>query len=345
MEEIRFANLNKKRISWGSIFAGVITVLSISILLSMLGTSIGLFMFNPLSDHPTSGIGATVSVWTIISLIVSLIAGGFVAGKLAATDGIIHGFLVWASTMIITVIIGAALAMGAAKLTVNILGSLSSVTGSLLSGVGSAVGQGASGLSDQVKNLFDNIDFNADDDNENLPADIRKALKKSGVKELQPDYLQGQLTAVKNDLQKSVKKLATHPKDADNIINGFLDRLQKRANKLADNINRDDVTKAIANNTNLSKAEVENAVDQYIDLTNTAIEKGKEQIQNLQQTIENAKQELQEMKQKALEEAKEASKAAARTALISFFALLVGAVICAIAGLYGTRKTREGYEI
>lgn len=343
MEEIRFANL-KKRVSWGSIFGGVITVLSISILLSMLGTSIGLFMFDPTADNPTSGIGATVSVWTIISLIVSLIAGGFVAGKLAGNDGIIHGFLVWASTMIITVIIGAFLAMGAVKLTANILGSLSSVTGSVLSGVGSAVGKGASGLSDQVKSLFDNIDFNTDDQ-ENLPANIRTALQKSGVKELQPAYLQNQLKAVKQDLDKSVKKLVTHPKDADDIINGFLDRLQKRANKLADNINRDDVTKAIANNTNLSKAEVDQAVNQYIDLTNTAIQKGKEQIHNLQQTIENAKQELQQMKQKALEEAKEASKAAARTALISFFALLVGAVICAIAGLYGTRRTKEGYEM
>lgn len=343
MEEIRFANL-KKRVSWGSIFGGVITVLSISILLSMLGTSIGLFMFDPTADNPTSGIGATVSVWTIISLIVSLIAGGFVAGKLAGNDGIIHGFLVWASTMIITVIIGAFLAMGAVKLTANILGSLSSVTGSVLSGVGSAVGKGASGLSDQVKSLFDNIDFNTDDQ-ENLPANIRTALQKSGVKELQPAYLQNQLKAVKQDLDKSVKKLVTHPKDADDIINGFLDRLQKRANKLADNINRDDVTKAIANNTNLSKAEVDQAVNQYIDLTNTAIQKGKEQIRNLQQTIENAKQELQQMKQKALEEAKEASKAAARTALISFFALLVGAVICAIAGLYGTRRTKEGYEM
>lgn len=343
MEEIRFANL-KKRVSWGSIFGGVITVLSISILLSMVGTSIGLFMFDPTADNPTSGIGATVSVWTIISLIVSLIAGGFVAGKLAGNDGIIHGFLVWASTMIITVIIGAFLAMGAVKLTANILGSLSSVTGSVLSGVGSAVGQGASGLSDQVKSLFDNIDFNTDDQ-ENLPANIRTALQKSGVKELQPAYLQNQLKAVKQDLDKSVKKLVTHPKDADDIINGFLDRLQKRANKLADNINRDDVTKAIANNTNLSKAEVDQAVNQYIDLTNTAIQKGKEEIRNLQQTIENAKQELQQMKQKALEEAKEASKAAARTALISFFAMLVGAVICAIAGLYGTRRTKEGYEM
>lgn len=344
MEETRFTNF-KKRISWGSISAGVITVLSISILLSMLGTSIGLFMFNPTADDPTSGIGATISIWTIISLIVSLLAGGFVAGKLAGNDGIIHGFLVWSSTVIITVIIGAFLTMGAVKLTANILGSLSSVTGSILSGVGSAAGNGASALSDQVKSVFDNIDFNTDDDNENLPANIRTALKKSGVKELQPQYLQNQMAQVKEDLDKSVKKLVTHPKDADQIINNFLDRLQKRANKLADNINRDDVTKAIANNTNMSKAEVDEAVNQYIDLTNTATRKGKEQIQKLQQTVENAKQELQEMKQKALEETKEASKAAARTALISFFAMLVGAVICAIAGLYGTRKTREGYEI
>lgn len=345
MERINLREL-RRRVSWGSIIAGVVTVLAISVLISILTTSIGLFMFDPTSDNPTSGIGTTVGIWTAISLIISLIAGGFVAGKLAGTDGAIHGFLVWATTFIISIILIAFLAMGAVKLTSNILGSITSVAGNVLSGVGSIAKSGASGLSDQVESLFDNITVNTDMNGyeNNLPQNIKVALRRSGVKELQPYYLQNQLKQVKADLTKTIKRLATHPKDADNIINGFLDRLQKRANQFSQNIDREDIAKAIANNTNLSQAEAENTVNQYIDIINNTIQQGKEEIENLQQSVENAKQEWEEAKQEALQKTEEASNAAARSGLISFFAMLVGAFLCSYAGFFGTRKTREGYE-
>ena len=53
----------KGRVSWGSVFGGVMTVLAISVLLSILNSSIGLFMFEPLSDHPAAGIGTAVGIF------------------------------------------------------------------------------------------------------------------------------------------------------------------------------------------------------------------------------------------------------------------------------------------
>lgn len=50
------------------------------------------------------------------------------------------------------------------------------------------------------------IDFNATLKEGNIPQNIRTALLKSDVKELQPDYLQKQLAEVKDDLEASVKK-------------------------------------------------------------------------------------------------------------------------------------------
>ena len=94
MKKLSFAEL-KGRVSWGSVFGGVMTVLAISVLLSILNSSIGLFMFDPFADNPVSGIGTTVGIGTAVALIVSMIAGGFVAGKLAGVDGLIHGFLVF----------------------------------------------------------------------------------------------------------------------------------------------------------------------------------------------------------------------------------------------------------
>lgn len=336
MERLEFTDL-RNRVSWGSVIGGVVTVLAISILLSILSTSIGLYMFDPLSEHPTDGIGTSVGIWTAVALIVSMIAGGFVAGKLAGTDGMIHGFLVWATTLIVAIILGAMLAVGAFKMTANILGSITSVTGNVLSGVGSAVGDGASALSDKAKDLFDDIDFNSDLKGEDIPKDIRTALAKSNVKELQPDYLQNQLSDVKSDLEKSVKKIATHPQDADKIVDKFLDTQKKRLDHITKNVDRNDLAKAISNNTNLTKEEANKAIDQYMVTIDKAKKEAQEQIDNLEQSLQKAKQEWNQMKHEALKAADEATDTAATSALISFFAILIAAVLCSLAGAYGTK--------
>lgn len=264
MKKLSFAGL-KGRVSWGSVFGGVMTVLAISVLLSILNSSIGLFMFDPLSDHPVAGIGTAVGIGSAIILVAGMAAGGFVAGKLAGMDGMIHGFLVWATTLIVAVVLGIFLAVGAAKMTVNTLGAVSSVTGSVLSGTGDTVGNGVAALSEDAKELFGEIDFNATLKEGNIPQNIRTALLKSDVKELQPDYLQKQLAEVKDDLEASVKKIVRFPQQADESIDSFLDRLKQRTENISKNIDRNDLAKAIANNTNMSKAEANKTIDQYMN--------------------------------------------------------------------------------
>ena len=335
----------KKRVSWGSVFGGVVTVLAVSILLSVLGSSIGLFMFDPFADNPVSGIGTTVGIGTAVALIVSMIAGGFVAGKLAGVDGLIHGFLVWGTTLIVGAFFGVLLTVGAAKLTMNALGAASSVAGGVIYGTGSIVGSGVSSHSDKAKKLFGGIDFKVDLKDGEIPKDIRAVLAKSKVKELQPDYLQKQLENVKTDLGKSVKKAIASPEDADEIFKNFLTRLKEQTNNWTKSIDRNDLAKALANNTNMSKAEADKAIKQYTEIMRKASTEADKQIRNLEQSLEKATQEWQEVKQNTLEAADKAADAAARSALISFFALLIGAVLCCLAGAYGSRKTQERIDI
>ncbi len=340
MKKLSFTEL-RGRVSWGSVLGGVMTVLAISVLLSILNSSIGLFMFDPLSEHPVSGIGAAVGIGSAVILVVGMAAGGFVAGKLAGMDGIIHGFLVWATTLIVAVILGIFLAVGTAKMTANALGAVSSVTGSVLSGAGNVVGSGVSALSGEAEELFGKVDFNATLKDGDIPQNIRTALVKSNVKELQPDYLKKQLEEVKNDLSKSIKTIVASPQETDETLNGFLGRLKQRAENLSKNIDREDLSKAIANNTNMSKVEADKTVEQYMDL----IDDAKVQIDNLETNLQKAIQEWEEVKHKALVAADKATDAAARSALVSFFAILFGAVLCCVAGAYGSRKTQERVEI
>lgn len=344
MEQV---NLNpvRRRVSWGSIFAGVMTVLAVSVLISILFTSIGLFKFDPLSDDPTAGVGTTFGIGTAISLLISFIIGGFVAGKLAGTDGVLHGLTVWATTTVFAVILMVMMTIGAVKVTSDVLGSVASAAGSVMKGVGSVAEKGVSELSKQAKDLFGDIDINANFKGDSIRKDVRRALRKSGVKELNPDYLQNQMKAVKGDLKKTVKKIAANPDQADKMIDGFTDRLKKRADKITGNINRNDVSKAIANNTNLSKAEADKAVDQYMDMIGNAKEWANEQIDNLEDSLQKAKQEWQDIKHQALVKAEEATNAAARSALIAFFGMLIAAGLCCWAGYFGARKTWQGYEV
>ncbi|MBO0984632.1 hypothetical protein [Rathayibacter sp. SD072] len=53
-----------------------------------------------------SGIGA--GIWSIIALALALVEGGFVAGALALRSGLLHGFLTWATSLVVAL----ALAVG-----------------------------------------------------------------------------------------------------------------------------------------------------------------------------------------------------------------------------------------
>src|SRR5215203_2318251 len=63
-------------VSWGSIFAGVVTFLAVTVLLSLVTAGIGL---------GGSGVGA--GIWSVIALAIALAAAGFVAGALAVRSG------------------------------------------------------------------------------------------------------------------------------------------------------------------------------------------------------------------------------------------------------------------
>ncbi|MFT4464747.1 MAG: hypothetical protein ACMX3H_08555 [Sodalis sp. (in: enterobacteria)] len=62
-------------------------------------------MVDPWAQRPAGGIGTTMTLWTAAALLLSLLAGGFVAGRLAMMAGVTHGFLTWALSLLLAVII------------------------------------------------------------------------------------------------------------------------------------------------------------------------------------------------------------------------------------------------
>lgn len=96
------------RVSWGAVFAGVVIVLAIQLLLSTLGLGVGLSTINPTEGGTpnASSLSIGAAAWWGLSYLLALLAGGYVAARLAPSrpllDGALHGLLTWAFALLVT---------------------------------------------------------------------------------------------------------------------------------------------------------------------------------------------------------------------------------------------------
>lgn len=109
-------------VSWGSIFAGIVTFLAIVLLFGLLTASLGL-----------DGSGTGAAIVSVIGLLLGLFVGGAVAGTLAVRSGFLHGFLTWAGSLVAAVVL-------AVILTTSAVGALGGFLGNVSQGLGAAAG-------------------------------------------------------------------------------------------------------------------------------------------------------------------------------------------------------------
>ncbi len=109
-----------KRISWAAIFAGLIIVLVVQLSLSLLGIGIGTSTIDLMEGETpgASNFSIAAAIWWMLASVIALIAGGWVAGRLAGmpqrTDGLLHGLITWgAATLLIVYFLTTSLGSGA----------------------------------------------------------------------------------------------------------------------------------------------------------------------------------------------------------------------------------------
>ncbi|RJP24249.1 MAG: hypothetical protein C4520_04405 [Candidatus Abyssobacteria bacterium SURF_5] len=125
------------RISWGAIFAGAVVAVVVQLTLITLGLAIGFATIDPASEqNPFGGLGIGSAIWWIVSSIIALFAGGWVAGRLAGLqrifDAALHGIITWGLVILLSAYFITS-AVGA------IIGGGFGMIGSVLSGSGQAV--------------------------------------------------------------------------------------------------------------------------------------------------------------------------------------------------------------
>ncbi|WP_126172405.1 hypothetical protein [Altericroceibacterium xinjiangense] len=95
-----------KRVSWGAIFAGAFIALGVTFLLGLLGLAIGFGSIEPTTSSPLDGIGIGAGIWWVVTSIIAMGIGGWVAGRLSGIpnkpSATAHGATVWALVTIFT---------------------------------------------------------------------------------------------------------------------------------------------------------------------------------------------------------------------------------------------------
>jgi hypothetical protein len=96
------------RISWGAVLAGAIIALATQIVLTLIGVAIGLATLDPATgDSPTgTALGAGAAIWLVLSSLVSLFLGGYIAARLAGkVNGWLHGLTTWGTLTLLTLML------------------------------------------------------------------------------------------------------------------------------------------------------------------------------------------------------------------------------------------------
>lgn len=116
------------RIGWGAVIAGFFIATVTQLLLNVLGIAIGLSAVGTEGSTSGTAIGIGAGIWTILSSIISVFVGAWVAGRYTSIpergEGSLQGALVWSLSLIFFVWIAA------------------SGVGSALSGIMGMVGKG-----------------------------------------------------------------------------------------------------------------------------------------------------------------------------------------------------------
>jgi hypothetical protein len=148
-ERLDVTPLSGFRISWGGIWAGVLTVMGTLLFLTTLGLAIGISAVDP-GDTDAQALGTGAAVWSGLSLLIALFVGGMAATRLGMVfdkaAGAFEGALVWVLSFLIVLW----LASSGVRLVASGISGLFSGIGQTMAATVSGVDDLSSGSVDQM---------------------------------------------------------------------------------------------------------------------------------------------------------------------------------------------------
>ena len=303
-----------RRVSWGSVIAGMVIAIAVQMVLSLLGAGIGFSTIDPLrqSTPDASSFGIGAGIWWAVSSIISLFIGGWVAGHLAGspekTDALLHGLLTWALAAIVTAYLLASAVGAVVRGGASVVGTAATVTASGAAAI-------AAPAADAAKRELQANGISLD----SLKNQAQTLLAQTGKPALQPEALANKADAAGDQAANTAANAGT-PAD----FQAMIQRIIESNKDTVDQADRDAVVNVVAAQSGLSKQEAEARVDGWI------------------KTYQDARAKFEEQKvaaeAKAREVADATAKASSQAALATVLALVLGAIAAALGGMVAHRR-------
>lgn len=350
-------------------------------------------------------------VWVGITNLVALFIGGWIAAYFAGipevVDGLLHGIMVWALTGVITSLL---VTMGMGRLMnglsslisagLNLTGSLATgagqlargtlaTAGNVASGAGTLTAQTLSVLADGVQrsaqmagsgisNMTDTAIENSPDvqnalhyqdlSAEEIRLEAEQLMRDAGQ---DPERVRQQAAAAADAVETGVRQAIRHPDRADDILKITLQRVLRRGQDIASDVDRQSLVALLTERANMSEQEATQRVAKWEEQFNKAKEQtsqardvARERAESFRQQAEaRAKEvyeeaqarvaELQREAEARLREAEDQAREAAQATTETFaklaagiaVAMIVGAVAAGIGGAIGVPATLPDIDL
>lgn len=328
-------------LSWGSIFAGLVTFIALLFSFSLVGTALGFGQFDPTQPNPFEGVGTSQGIWWAIALILSFLGAGFVSGMASRRVGMLHGFVTWATSLIGIMVLLVWIASSALMAAGNVVGTVADTAGQAVGTVAESVG---TAVTNGVDALVSNIDVSQEDIN-NLQTTVHDVLEDTDIPELQPEYLQEQLDGATNDITEAGQAIVTNPGNYQQIITDLTDTLTSRLDNIAENVDEEALANAIEENTDLNQNEADQAVENIIEGYNLAASEARTQIQNaadgIDQFIQDVEVQVGQIQENLAQTTEEASNVISSGSWWAFAGVLFGAILSTVGGSLGVNFIRK----
>ena len=233
---------HRPNVSWGSIFAGAVIAFVTQLVFLSLGSAIGFSAFDPgQGDSPGQGSLIAAGIYTVIVALLSLFAGGYIAGRLAAyrlrSASTLHGLCSWGVVSAVTVLM---MAMGVSRVAGTAFG---------------IVGSGIKGLAQASTVAASNSDMNV----ETVTREVRQILNETGKPELNPDRMERE--AKNLPAQAATAQATTGGTSGANVAGNQLEAK-------ADAFDRDAVANVLSKRLGVSKDDAMSLIGQSEDKAN-----------------------------------------------------------------------------
>lgn len=323
-----YDSVPRKGISWRAIFAGVISILSVMLLLNLIGLAIGFGTIEPTEENnPLSGLGTGALVWWILSSLVALFIGGYVAARVGVSfsnkSGIVQGVMTWALYSFISAWL------------------LTSAVGSIISGVGNLVSSTVSSAGQAIENVVtgsssDNKQAQNQQQSQNLDLSLEEAKKKfyalledTGKEELDPQRIERKADEVAQDARQQGEVAARQPGRIDNRVEQVFNNAKDEFQGTFEAVDKEALVNVLTERTNMSEAEARRTVDNYLA-----------QYEGLREDVEEF---LQNAEQQATKTAESVAQGISDAAMYLAIALILGVITAAAGGFLGAKNLRHDY--